>query len=132
MLTARETKDALIQRLLDSPLAAELERSLHDGTEAARRHIANALEELERKHEERQAPLAAKALELRQKRDALQAEYEEAKLAAMEAGDKATNEQHAFAARRAALQRLAKTGTEHLMELGLDSVEAAKRYVAGL
>jgi hypothetical protein len=124
-----QNKDALIARLLDSPLAAELERSLNNGAEAARHRAQVALEELTAKHNSRHPKMSAKARELADRRDALSREYEAAKLAALVAKDNAQAEQEDFARRRAEIQALANAGASHLRQRGLDSAEAIERHL---
>ena len=129
MISNLQNKDALLARLLDSPLAAELERSLNDGPEAARRRAQVALEELTAKHNARQPKMSAKARELADRRDALSREFEAAKLAALRAVDDAQSEREDFVRRRAEIQALANAGASYLRARGLDSAEAIERHL---
>jgi len=130
MMTNLQNKDAqaaLIEKLLDSPLAAELQRSLNQGADAVRRRAAELLEQRKAANTARISALRAAAQEAN---DAWQA----ARLALEEAERRrnATSDDLAAAREQAGrehqeLRQLSTASAQHLESQSLHTVEDLDR-----
>jgi hypothetical protein len=129
-LENKAQQDALIARLLESPLAAELQRSLSEGGEAIRQRANQLFEERKRLNRERNARLNEKAAASRARSDEAREAYEAAKREAEMDGDKARNAQEEAARVLAELRTLKTAGDSRLDELGISSVADLERRYA--
>jgi hypothetical protein len=137
VLTATETKDTipdgrrerLVEALLASPLALELNRSMNEGPAAVRAKAATALVEATRRHDIRMARLTSRAKDLVEKRDVAKRAFETADAAARDAADQVALEQMNGVTACRELQAISTASAAWLESQGLADVAAfEKKY----
>lgn len=112
-----ETKAALIDRLLNSPLARQMERS--GAAETARRHARDELVALTESYQTRIADLEPRLKAAQKKHDELRAAYESAQLEVTKLSDLLRNTSDAFYRRRAELEEVSSAREERLAAMGI-------------
>lgn len=120
--TTLENKDALIARLLDSPLAQEIERNFRNGAVAVRQRAVQELEQRLPQKLARRSKLDELARVAADDLAKAKLEFERAALAASKAGDGAMAHREAVSQWRAELESVTTAGEQRLREMGLSTV----------
>lgn len=120
--TTLENKDALIARLLASPLAQEIERNFCNGAVAVRQRAAQELEQRLPQKLARRSKLDELARVAADDLAKARREFERAALAASKAGDDVMAYREAVSQWRADLKSLTTAGEQRLRELGFANV----------
>jgi hypothetical protein len=132
MMNVAETKDAMIARLLASPLARELQESLSASAAAVRARASEALAQEMPRRARRQAELSDIAQRALSEFERARAAYEKALHIKDRAGDADTSYREQTAQWRSEVRSISSANKARLEAIGLTSVEEFERRYLGL
>lgn len=124
MISNYQTKEAVMARLMDSPIfAAEVERAmLHDSVTAIRHYADEAFKAFKEKRQARQRELDLAAKQAADALSRAKTAYEQANAASARTGDQATLHRQGTAHLSRECSELATARASRLEELGIRSV----------